>query len=108
LGIDYELGAYKAANATKRKEMEREDNIGLGKVATASRKDKKEDSLPFLRKPSSKFGSGIAIQPTRKRPTPSGGSIDKIFQQEKRRLILPLGNFSISTSFQLMLHGLLF
>jgi hypothetical protein len=41
--------------------MEREDNIGFGKVATASRKNKNEDVLPLLRKTSSEFGSATAI-----------------------------------------------
>jgi hypothetical protein len=63
--------------------MERENKVGLGKVAVASRKHKNEDPLPFLRKLSSRFGSGTVIQPARKRPTPSGGPMDKIFQQAK-------------------------
>jgi hypothetical protein len=63
--------------------MEKEDSVGLGKVATKSKKNKNEDPLPFLRKPSSRFGSGTAIQPARKRPTPSGGPMDKIFEQER-------------------------
>jgi hypothetical protein len=71
LGLDCELEACKAINATKLKEMGRWDKIGMGKVATASRKHKNEDPLPFLRKLSSRFGSGTAIQPTRKRPAPN-------------------------------------
>jgi hypothetical protein len=83
LGLDCGLGACKAVNATKRKEMETKDNIGLGKVEAATRKHKNEDPLPLLRKPSSRFVSGTAIHPARKRPAPSGGTMDKIFQQDK-------------------------
>jgi hypothetical protein len=57
--------------------------LAWGRWQATSRKHKNEDPLPFLRKPSSRFGSGTAIQPTRKRPAPSGGPMDKIFQQEK-------------------------
>ena len=63
--------------------MEREDKIGLGKVATTCRKNKNEDPLSFSRKSSSGFGSGIAIQSIRKRSTPSGVLMDKIFKQER-------------------------
>ena len=65
--------------------MERDDAIGLGKVATTSGKQKNEDSFPFSKKPSStsRYGSWVEVQPTRKRPTPSG-PMDKIFQQERR------------------------
>ena len=67
--------------------MEREDHVGLGKVEATSKKQKNEDSLPFLRKlsstkpPPSRYGSEVDIQPTRKRPTPSGPMV-RIFQQE--------------------------
>jgi hypothetical protein len=88
--------------------MEKEDNVGLGKVATTSKKNKNEDPLPFLRNSSSKFqfGSGSATQQARKRAV---GPMDKIFQQEKRDEVdLTIGFFfSISTSFHSMLHGLL-
>jgi hypothetical protein len=84
LALDCGLGACKAVSASKRKEMEREDKIGLGKVATTCRKNKNEDPLSFSRKPSSGFGSGIAIHPGRNRPAPSGGLMDKIFLQERR------------------------
>jgi hypothetical protein len=53
-------------------------------VAATSRKNKNEDPLPFLRKSSSGFGSGTAIQPARKREATSGGPMDKIFHQERR------------------------
>ena len=66
--------------------MEREDKIGLGKVTTASRKQKEDDPLPFLREPTStsRFGSGTTSQPLRKRLGPSGSPMDKIFRQGKR------------------------
>jgi hypothetical protein len=49
--------------------MEKEVNVGLGKVAIACKKNKNEDPLPFLRNSSSKFQfeSGIATQQERKR-----------------------------------------
>jgi hypothetical protein len=69
-------------SASKRRELEREANVGEGIVAATSRKTKNEDPLPFLRKLSSKhpFGGGSAT--TRKRH--AMGSMDKIFQQERR------------------------
>jgi hypothetical protein len=46
---------------------------------------------------SSRFGSGTAIQRTRKRPPLSGGQMDKIFQQEKREEVdLTIGFFFLS------------
>jgi hypothetical protein len=55
-------------SASKRRELEREANVGEEIVAAASRKTNNEDPLPFLRKPSSKhpFQGGSAA--TRKRP----------------------------------------
>ena len=63
--------------------MDREDHVGQGKMAKTSKKEKNEDPLPLLRKPSSKYGSEVDMHPTRKRPTPSG-PMDRIFQQEAR------------------------
>ncbi|KAH9294427.1 hypothetical protein KI387_040363, partial [Taxus chinensis] len=81
-------------NATQRKNMSREDAIGLGTVAAASRTHKDEDPLPFLRKPSNRSGSGTAFQPTKKRAAPSGGPMDKIFQQKQReKFDLTIGFF---------------
>ena len=69
--------------------MEREDHVGLGKVAAASQK-KEDDPLPFFRKssstktpfPPSIHGRGDTYQ-TRKRQS-VGGPMDRIFQQEAR------------------------
>ena len=82
--------------------MEREDHVSLRKVETTCKKHKNEDPLPFLRKPStirpSKYGSEVDIQPTGKRPTPSG-LMDMIFQQEAQdEMDLTIAFFSISTS----------
>ena len=57
----------------------------MGNVATTSEKSQKhDDPLPFLRNPSSKFGSAAEIQPQRRRAAPTYGPMDKIYQQEKR------------------------
>ena len=93
-------------NASKRRELEREANVGKGIVAAASRKTKNENPLPFLRNPSSKHPIGDESATTRKRH--AMGPMDKIFQQERRdELDLTIGFFSISTSSHLMLRGLL-
>ena len=67
--------------------MGKEDQEGLDKVATTSKK-KNEDHLPFVRKPSSiqpPFPPSKGdTYPARKRPS-SSGPMDKIFQQEARQ-----------------------
>ena len=52
------LAACKAVDDAKRRVLEKEDAVGMGNVASVSSKQKNEDPLPFLRTPSSKFGSG--------------------------------------------------
>jgi hypothetical protein len=49
--------------APKRREMEKEDGVGLRKVAASCKKTKNENPLPFLRNSSSKFqfGSGVEV-----------------------------------------------
>ena len=80
------ISSCKGVSVIQRKEMGKEDQEGLGKVATASKK-KDEDPLPFLRKPSSirpPFQPSRGhTYPTRNRPS-SSGPMDKIFQQEAR------------------------
>ena len=71
-------------SVNERMRMEREDAIGLGNVAAASSKQKNEDPLPFLRTPSSRFGSGLAMPSPKKRAASTRGPMDKIYQQEKR------------------------
>ena len=83
------ISSCKAVTANQRRDMEREDHVGLGKVAEASKK-KEYDPLPFLRKssstktplPPSIHGRGDTYQ-TRKRQS-TGGPMDRIFQQEAR------------------------
>ena len=84
------LSACKGVNATKRRQLEREDEVGLGRVEAASKKQKNDDPIPFLRKPStampskaSKYGSGVATEATKKRGYLTG-PMDKIFKQEAR------------------------
>jgi hypothetical protein len=92
LGTPCGLGPCQGVSASKRRELEREANVGEGIVAATSRKTKNEDPLPFLRKPSSKhpFGGGSATR--RKRH--AMGPMDKIFQQERRdELDLTIGFF---------------
>ena len=65
--------------------MEKEDAVGLGNAATASKQmSKSDDPLPFLRNTSNKFGSGDEIQPTKKRAAQNYGPMDKIYQKETR------------------------
>jgi hypothetical protein len=71
-------------SAEKRALMEIEDKVGLGNVAAKSNKQKNEDPLPFLRTPSSRFGSGFDMPTPKKRAASTLGPMDKIFQQEKR------------------------
>jgi hypothetical protein len=72
--------------------MEREGNIGFWKVATRSRKNKNEDPLPFSRKPSSRFGSGIAIQLARRGQLQVVVQWTRYFNKRgEMMLILPLG-----------------
>jgi hypothetical protein len=83
-------------SVSKRREMEKEDNVGMGKVATTCKKNKNEDRFPLLRNSSGKFqfGSGSGSATTRKRAT---GPMDKIFQQEKREEVdLTIGFFFLS------------
>ena len=84
LGISCGLGACRGVTVNERLRMEREDAIGLGNVAAASSKQKNEDPLPFLRTPSSRFGSGLAMPSPKKRAASTRGPMDKIYQQEKR------------------------
>jgi hypothetical protein len=62
------IGPCQRVSASKRRELEREANVGEGVVAVASRKTKNEDPLPFLRKPSRKYTFGGGTATTRKRP----------------------------------------
>ena len=84
LGLPCGLATCKSVSVTQLRDLEREDNVGMGKVAAASKRQKNEDPLPFLRKPSStrpsKYASEVDIRPmaTRKRPN-LGGPMDKIF-----------------------------
>jgi len=92
----------------KRVLMEIEDTVGLGNVAAMGNKQKNEDPLPFLRTPSSRFGSGFHMLTPKKRAASTHGPMDKTFQQEKRDEVdLTIAFFSISTSSHLMLHGIL-
>ena len=73
----------KSVSVSLRRDMGKEDQEGLGNVAAASKK--KNEDLPFLRKPSSirppfPPSRGDA-HPAKKRPS-SSGPMDKIFQQE--------------------------
>jgi hypothetical protein len=79
LGTPCGLGPCQGVSASKRRELEREANVGEGIVATTSRKTKNEDPLPFLRKQSSKYPFGGGTATTRKRL--AMGPMDKIFQQ---------------------------
>jgi hypothetical protein len=83
LGMPYGYGPCQGVSASKRRELEREANVGERIMATASKKTKNENPLPFLRKSSSNypFGSGSVVQATKKRAM---GPMDKILQQEKR------------------------
>ena len=86
LGLPCGLGACPGISFNQRKELEKEDAVGLGNVAaTSKKKSKHDDPLPFLRNTSSRFGSGSEIQPTKKRAAQSYGPMDKIFQQETRQ-----------------------
>ena len=81
------ISSCKAVSNTQRREMEKEDHVGQGKVAATSKTQQNEDPLSFLRKPSStrpppsKYGSEVVAYPTRKikRPTTSSPT-DRIFQ----------------------------
>jgi len=55
LGQPCGFGACKSMSVSKRREMEKEDDVGLGKVAVTYKKTKNEDPFPFLRNSSSKF-----------------------------------------------------
>ena len=44
------ISSCKAVSVNQRRDMEREDHVGLGKVTAASKK-KEDDPLPFLRSP---------------------------------------------------------
>lgn len=63
LGLPCWLGECKVVFVTQQREMEREDAIGMGKVATTSRKQKNKDPLPFLRKSSRsrRYGNELKI-----------------------------------------------
>jgi hypothetical protein len=82
LALPCGLGPCKVVSAEKRALMEIEDKVGLGNVAAKSNKQKNEDPLPFLRTPSSRFGSGFDMPTPKKRAASSLGPMDKIFQQE--------------------------
>jgi hypothetical protein len=84
LGLACGLGACKAVSAEKRALMEIEDAVDLGNVTAMSNKQKNEDPLPFLRTPSSRFGSGFDMPTPKKRAASTRGPMDKSFQQEKR------------------------
>jgi hypothetical protein len=84
-------------STSKRREMSKKDAVGLGKVATTSKKIQNDDPLPFLKKPSNnfKFGSRSATQVTQQaRKRGAASPIDKIFQREKREEVdLTIGFF---------------
>ena len=65
LATEFGLEPCKGVDATKQREMEKEDKIGSRKVVAASKKQKEDDLLPFLRKPTttSIFGSGTTSKP---------------------------------------------
>jgi hypothetical protein len=90
-------------SASKKREIEKEDAVGLEKVAVASKKIQNDDPLPFLKKPYSnfKFGSGSATQVTQQaRKRGQLVQWTRYFsERSEKRLILTLVFFSISTSF---------
>ena len=85
------ISSCKVVSNTQRREMEKEDHVGKGKVAATSKTQQNEDPLSCLRKPSSTrppprwYGSEVDAYPTwkTKRPTTSV-PMDMIFQQEER------------------------
>ena len=84
MGLPCGLAACKSINAIQEYELEKEDIVGLGNVATTSKKvQKHDDPIPFLRNPSRKFGSGAEIQPPKRRESPTYGPMGKIYQEEK-------------------------
>ena len=78
-GIPCKLATCKGVNATQRYELEKEDTVGLGNVATSKKVQKHDDTLPFLRNLTNKFGSGAEIQPQKRRAAPTYGPMDKIY-----------------------------
>ena len=78
---------------TKQKEMQRKGTIVSRKVEEASRKQKNENPLQLLGKPSSRFGSRTTIQPQRKRPASRSIRMEKIFQQKKQEEIDIINGF---------------
>jgi hypothetical protein len=97
LGTPCGLGACPRVDASKRRELEREANVGKGIVAATSRKTENEDPLPFLRNPSSKHPIGGGSATTRKRH--AMGPMDKIFQQERRDELDPTIGFFFYLNF---------
>jgi hypothetical protein len=93
--------------------MDKEESAGEGKVAVTCRTYKDDDPLPFLKKSSSRSGSGADFdsRPTiaaRKRHAPSG-PMDEMFQQRLwDEIVLAIGFFFYLNSFHLKLHSLLY
>lgn len=84
LGLPHGLATCKAVDATQQRDLEKEDIVGLGNVAVVSSKQNNAYPLPFLRTPSSRFGSGVDIQPPKKRVASTCGLMERIYQQEKQ------------------------
>jgi len=79
------IGACTQVSLAKRKEMEKEANIGMAKVAATSKKNKNDDPLPFLRKSNNKFPfESSGGRRATKRKAMALGPVDKIFQKVKR------------------------
>ena len=51
----YGIAACTHVPLAKRKEMEKEANVGMAKVAATSKKNKNDNPLPFLKKSNNKF-----------------------------------------------------
>ena len=104
------IGACKVVPLQKRKEMEKESNVGMENVTAKSRKTKNEDPLPFLRKGTTKFPceSSIGRQAAKRRES-TLGPMDKIFQKEKwEELDLTIAFFFYQNFISFMLHAHLY
>ena len=85
LGISCGLGACRGVSVNERMRMEREDAIGVGNVAAASSKQKNEDPLPFLRTPSSSFGSRLDMPSPKKKGSLNSWSNGQDFSAREAR-----------------------
>ena len=80
----------------KRKEMEKECNVGVARVVASSKKTKNDDPLQFLNKTSSKFpfeSFGGGVGQAAKRKEVALGPMDKIRKRNEKSLISPLHFF---------------